>query len=287
MSTTLAKENTEKQLDEVPRQPTWQLHDDAESRGNKARIVALEDRVQALEHALQQYTQVDVGLGYLDDQQQGAERRIEELEDRLAEWEQRWESRRGLTATTMAPPAYPAPPPPPMQPPLPMVVVVPATPDSSQGQVQAPCPQAPASSPPPRTPSTSAVDISGLEPVSAHSVVPEGCPVTQPGEVAERILAPDTGNAEYVSGNAKVSGADAEMAAPTPDDSMPPPRHPGDNHTYPRPTIFPPPFLRTQSLCPRAVVDHGPLYHPRRSPRLQSPAPPAAEDGALSMEVDK
>ena len=127
--------------EEVSQQVTQQQCGDAEHQANKALIQALEEHVQVLKEVLQQYTQVDVGLGYLDDQQEAADRRIKELEhfhevarERLAEWEDRWTNLRASTSMTLAPPAHPALPPPLVEPPLPMVVVIPTTPQSSQGQ---------------------------------------------------------------------------------------------------------------------------------------------------------
>ena len=66
--------------DDASQQVTQQQCGDAEHRADKARIQALEERVQVLEEALQQYMQVDVLLGYLDDQQEAAKRQIKELE---------------------------------------------------------------------------------------------------------------------------------------------------------------------------------------------------------------
>ena len=287
--------------DDASRQVTRQQCGDAEHGADKARIQALEERVQVLEDALQRYTRVDVGLGYLDDQQEAAERRIEELErfhevarERLAEWEDRWAHLRPSTSTTPAPPAYPAPPPPAIEAPLPVVVVIPATPQSSQGHVGAPSAQGPPSSlplpapvesiPPREDRTINVLGTSGQEeitPVKQRSPALEDSTAPQPVEIAEGPPAPDPGNAE-------VAGGDAEMAAPIADDRMPP-SPPWRKSPLPSTNLLAAPVSEDpQPMSPCRSRSRSPAPPPsRRSPRLQTPAPPVAEDGEVLMEVDK
>ena len=280
---------------------TRQQCGDAKHRADKARIQALEERVQVLEEALQQYTRVDVNLGYLDDQQEAAERRIKELEcfhevarERLAEWEDRWMHLRPSTSTTPAPPAYPALPPPSIEPPLPMVVVIPATPQSSQGQVGAPSTQGPASSLLPPAPVQSlppwedtTINVQGtsgpeeITPVRQRSPVLEDSQALQPIQIPEGPLALDTGDVE-------VAGGDAKMTAPIANDHMPP-SPPWRESPLPSTNLLAAPVSEDpKPMSPCRSRSWSPAPPPSRcSPHLQTPAPPIAEDGEVSMEVDK
>ena len=276
--TSCNNKNTEKEPEDVPQQPLQQLDGDAECRADKARIQALEECVKVLETALQKYTQVDVGLGYLDDQQQATERQIEELEhlntvarERLGEWEKRWMALKGLTSTTTASLAYPACGPPPMPQPLPTVVVVPATPQLSQNQGRAPSLQVPTSSVPPSTTLTS---IRPMEPstMETHATMgpepnrsvpspgPEGSPAPQAPQVPEGTPGPESGNTEHVVGNPTVIGADAEMAPPRQDDRMPP-SPPWRQSPLPSTNLLATLCSEDPTPVSRTAVDHGPLHH--------------------------
>ena len=175
-----------------------------------------------------------------------------------------------------------------------MVVVIPATPQSSQGQVGAPSTQGPAFSllspapvqslPPQDDMTITMQGTSGPEeitPVRQHSLVLEESQAPQPVQIPEGLPAPDTGNAE-------VAGADAEMAAPIADDHMPP-SPPWRTSPLPSTSLLAAPVSEDpKPMSPRRSRSQSPAPPPSCcSPHLQTPAPPIAEDGEVSMEVNK
>ena len=175
-----------------------------------------------------------------------------------------------------------------------MVVVIPATPQSSQGQVGAPSAQGPASSLlspasvqslPPRDDTTITMQgTSGPEeitPVRQRSPVLEESQALQPVQIPEGLPAPDMGNVE-------VTGADAEMAAPIANDRMPL-SPPWRTSPLPLTNLLATPVSKDpKPMSPCQSRSRSPTPPPsRHSPRLQTPAPPVAEDGEVSMEVDK
>ena len=181
-----------------------------------------------------------------------------------------------------------------IEPPLPMVVVIPATPQSSQGHVGAPSAQGPPSSLPPPALVESippgedrTINVQGtsgpeeITPVRQRSPVLEESRVPQPVQIPEGPPAPDTGNAE-------VAGADAAMAAPIADDRMPP-SPPWRKSPLPSTNLLAAPVSEDpKPMSPRRSQSRSPAPPPsRRSLRLQTPEPPVAEDGEVSMEVDK
>ena len=319
----ITNKNTATEHDDAPPHLPRHMDDDAERREDKARIKALEARVDLLENTLKRYSRFDEGLGFLDDEREAAADRIDDLEsfrdvigERLVEWEERWEERwRSVSASSSTTPASVAPtiptaststspapadpsgsnstsPPrlalsPPPAPSPRLALSPPPAPSPRVARSPSPAPTPPSA--PPLPPATSPPAIPQLPPkVVVIPATPQNSQ-TQVGshamEEPEAPPAPDMVGPETL-GNTVTAGGDVEMEGPTPNPAMPP-----------SPPWQQPPILTTDRLAPPLPEDQNPRSPrrsrsrsptpaSRRSPRL-SPAPPPADIDQGSMEVDK
>jgi hypothetical protein len=301
----------------------------AEHLADRARIEDLEAVVLSLEQGIERLGgRQSEALQYMEDNLEEVVNRmwtmeethahhmamLGDMEERLERLEGRWQEQGSsgptLSTAPSAPPAptWPspvpgpepssstaaltgrAPPSPVTQQAPPTLVVIPATPQSSQDQP--PAAQEPAPSPPLPLRVSSSPSPS-TAPISSAVANNEGEDLDARPAPDRTHPAPGHAHPAPGSGNAEVVGGDAVMAAPTREFREPPtppwvaPPAPSTAHLAPPPPEDPKPknTRRSRSRSPAPPPS-------RRSPRLQSPAPspappPAVEDGEVSMEVDQ